>query len=266
MTAPRVTVVVACRDGADVLEHTIDDLFLQTDRSWELVVVDHGSVDEDAQARLHALRWPGTRALRIESPGLDAAFRAGAGAARGECILFLRAGDRLKPAALRKLVAALDAEPLAIAAVDASGPNRGGRPGLVRCTALSMSAPGAAADPVAALVASGARTVVVPEPLVEPGPEPPPHAPRSVRARSLGATAAAPGMAPATPAGERGAVSPPVGQNLPIELGEALRRLGALSSALREARHDIAALRSSASWRITAPLRLAHRWLTRGGR
>jgi glycosyltransferase involved in cell wall biosynthesis len=266
LSPPRVTVAVACRDDADVLELTLDDLFSQSGPSWEALVVDDASLDEDTRARLRALRWPGTRTLRVEAAAPGAAARAAAEAAAGDCLLFLRAGDRVAPLALEKLLAALDADAGAVVALAAADPARSGarQPGLARRAALSPPAL-RADDPVGFLVSGGARTVVVPEPLFRPRAEREPLPRPSVRARSLVTTASAPEAA--VNGGPEGArPSPAVGEPVSLELGEAVRRMDTLASALREARHDIAALRSSASWRITAPLRVVHRWLTREGR
>lgn len=261
---PRVTLGIACRDDADALELTLDDLFRQVGTSWEAVVVDDASLDEDARARLRALRWPGTRAVRVEAAAPGAVPRAIAAAAGGECLLFLQAGDRLASGALQKLLAALDADAaaaVALAGEAATGVAR--RPGLVRRAPLTPAVL-ESDDPMAALLAGGARSVVVPEPLLGPRAEQAP-ARRSVRARSLVTTASRPQAASNGAAG----AGPTPGAGVPmvsLELGEAVRRLDELASALRESRHDIAALRSSASWRLTAPLRFVHRWLFRGGR
>jgi hypothetical protein len=85
----------------------------------------------------------------------------------------------------------------------------------------------------------------------------------AVRARSLVTTQSAPAAEAAPLAASPPASGVPAGS---LELSEAVRRIDELASALREARHDIAALRASASWRVTTPLRLLHRLLVRGGR
>ena len=48
---------------------------------------------------------------------------------------------------------------------------------------------------------------------------------------------------------------------MPRELPDAL---AAVEAALAAARHELLCLRRSASWRITAPLRALHGWLSRG--
>lgn len=257
--APRVTVAIACRDDVDALELTLDNLFAQAGATWEAVVVDHRAVDEDTRARLAALRWPGTRVVHVAPRAGPSAAQAAADAAEGLAVLFLQAGDRLAPTALQKLAGALDADADAVVAVSADGPSPR-RPGLVRRSALT-SAILASDDPVASLLEHGVRSVRLQEALVIAAIAHPREPRRSVRARSLVTTASPPGAAvPDRPDAGWAPAAPS------LELGEALRRLDELASALREARHEIAALRASASWRITAPLRLAHRWLTRKDR
>jgi hypothetical protein len=82
-----------------------------------------------------------------------------------------------------------------------------------------------------------------------PGAVPPPAAP------AVTVTAA---VAPEPP--------PPVPPTVPPPLPdwEARDRLAVLEEALASARHEIVALRGSISWRLTAPLRAVHAWLTRG--
>jgi glycosyltransferase involved in cell wall biosynthesis len=90
-----------------VLHQTLEDL--------ELIVVDDGC-PEMSSSRVANLPDPRIIVHRQDNRGATRARNAGLGLARGSAVLFLDADDRLRPDALRRLVAALDAHPLAAVA------------------------------------------------------------------------------------------------------------------------------------------------------
>jgi cellulose synthase/poly-beta-1,6-N-acetylglucosamine synthase-like glycosyltransferase len=126
---PRVSVVVAARDEARVLEAKLESILAQR---WprarlEVIVVDDGSRDATAHvAARFAAR--GVRLLRLGAPvGKARALNAGVTAARGELLVLTDARQPLEPDAIAWLVAPL-ADP-AVGAVSgelALAPGSGG--------------------------------------------------------------------------------------------------------------------------------------------
>jgi glycosyltransferase involved in cell wall biosynthesis len=110
VTPPRFTVVVPTRDRAALLPVALDSVVAQTDRDWELVVVDDGSSDGTATV-VASYRDTGAPItyVRREGGGVSAARNAGVAAANGEYLVFLDDDDELLPGALGALRAAIDA-------------------------------------------------------------------------------------------------------------------------------------------------------------
>lgn len=96
MTAPRASIVVPTRGGATRLLHLLDALRLQTESSWEAIVVIDGDVDESAAVVDLAAGDLPVRALVLpENRGRSAALNAGFAQARGEVLI--RCDDDLRP-------------------------------------------------------------------------------------------------------------------------------------------------------------------------
>lgn len=87
---PRLSVVVPTRNGADVLESTLDALGAELTAADEIIVVENGSTDGTPQLleRIQA-GWehPATLVLRRSEPGLGEALRAGVLASSGRRLL-----------------------------------------------------------------------------------------------------------------------------------------------------------------------------------
>ncbi|MEX2617721.1 MAG: glycosyltransferase family A protein [Alphaproteobacteria bacterium] len=101
----RVSVVIPCRNGADLIASTLDSLFNQTLLPSETILVDNGSTDESvAIAETYGKR---VSILSEPRPGASVTRNTGAAVATGDAIMFLDADDLLGPTALESLVAAL---------------------------------------------------------------------------------------------------------------------------------------------------------------
>ena len=113
MSAPRVSVVLPCHNGAHHLDEAVASIRSQSFKDWELVLVDDGSTDETpALAEAWAARDPRIRALRLESNrGLPAALNAGFREARGELFSWTSDDNVLLPNALERMAARLDDDP-----------------------------------------------------------------------------------------------------------------------------------------------------------
>lgn len=111
-----VSVVIATRNRRALLSETVATVQEQTFGDWELIVVDDASTD-DTPAYLASLVDPRARSIRLETRSERSVARnTGLAEARGELVMFLDDDDLLRANALERLVAALRAEPNAVAA------------------------------------------------------------------------------------------------------------------------------------------------------
>ncbi len=112
----RVSVVISFLNAERFLAETIESVFGQTFRSWELLLVDDGSTDGSTRiARAYAEQHP--QALRyIEhdghcNRGLPVSRNLGIANASGEFVATLDADDVWLPTKLERQVALMDAHP-----------------------------------------------------------------------------------------------------------------------------------------------------------
>ncbi len=106
---PRVTVLIAVRDGGELLDAAVRSVLSQTFEDFELLIVDDASTD-DAIERLP--RDPRIRVLRNErNLGQVPSLNRGLENALGEYVARLDADDTMLPARLERQVGVLDAQP-----------------------------------------------------------------------------------------------------------------------------------------------------------
>lgn len=113
-TAPRISVVMPCYNGAAHLNVSIASALGQSFGDIELIVVDDGSTDGSA-AILAGVSDPRIRVLTQRNNGVCAARNAGVAIARGEFVAFLDADDSWHPDCLQELHQALADSAAAIA-------------------------------------------------------------------------------------------------------------------------------------------------------
>lgn len=127
---PTLSIITVTYNAPEALAATLDSLRpLETaGLAWELVVVD-SSPNRNASV---LSGWRGREVLRhvVQDPaGIYAAMNAGIETARGEYLWFLNGGDRLtNPAALKKVILALESEPSRLFAQAAAELRRDGAP------------------------------------------------------------------------------------------------------------------------------------------
>src|SRR4051812_8939960 len=102
---PLVSVVIPTYNRAGIIGRTIDNIFEQTYRRFELIVVDDGSTD-DTPATL-AKYGSRIRAIRQNNAGPAIARNRGAAAAVGEIIAFQDSDDLWNPKKLERQVRSL---------------------------------------------------------------------------------------------------------------------------------------------------------------
>ncbi len=106
----KVSVVMPAWNAGPFIQEAVESVLAQTFVDWELIIVDDGSTDGTVNA---AGRVEDTRIRLIEqrNAGASAARNSGVAAANADYVFFLDADDRLRPDALQRVVAALDANP-----------------------------------------------------------------------------------------------------------------------------------------------------------
>lgn len=112
---PTVSVIIPAYNAAATLGETLESLRSQTWTDWEAIVIDDGSQDATG-AVAEGLGDQRIRVLRYENAGQAIARNRGLAVAAGELVAFLDADDWWTPTALADRVAALRANPAAVAA------------------------------------------------------------------------------------------------------------------------------------------------------
>jgi glycosyltransferase involved in cell wall biosynthesis len=105
-----ISVIIPSYQHAPTLGACVDSILAQTRKPDEIIVVDDGSTD-DTQAVLAPYRERGVRVITQQNAGSNPARMAGFAASTGERIMFCDADAVMRPDALEKLSAALDAHP-----------------------------------------------------------------------------------------------------------------------------------------------------------
>jgi glycosyltransferase involved in cell wall biosynthesis len=108
---PDVTVVVPFYNDIRFVEECLASVYEQTHDSWEVVLVDDGSTEEEAVSFIAALDRPRVRVLRQANRGLPGARNAGITEGRGRFFVPLDSDDELEPGFLSTMIAALDPHP-----------------------------------------------------------------------------------------------------------------------------------------------------------
>ncbi|HLV93839.1 MAG TPA: glycosyltransferase family 2 protein [Candidatus Acidoferrales bacterium] len=110
---PKVSAIIANRNGAEHLRVCLPSLFAQSYQPIEIVVVDNGSSDgSEAVSREFGARW-----LPLgRNVGLAPALNRGAAVATGDLLLFVNNDMRFDREFVSQLASALDQDPSAFAA------------------------------------------------------------------------------------------------------------------------------------------------------
>jgi glycosyltransferase involved in cell wall biosynthesis len=106
MSDPLGSVGIPTYNRAGVISQTIENIFQQTYRNFELIIVDDGSTD-DTQAKLRQY-GDRIRVVTQANSGPAVARNRGAGLARGEIIAFQDSDDLWKPTKLERQVALME--------------------------------------------------------------------------------------------------------------------------------------------------------------
>ncbi len=108
-TAPRVSIILPCRNAESTLHEAVQSLVVQSYEDLEIIAVDDGSTDSTASLLSDWARRDGRiRVIGIETQGIVAALNTAAAAARGELLARMDADDIASPHRIERQVSLLD--------------------------------------------------------------------------------------------------------------------------------------------------------------
>ena len=109
---PLISVVIPCFNDGNYLPETISKLGLQTNQSFEIIIVNDGSTDNNTLQVLDQLaEQPNITVLHKENGRMSSARNHGVNHAKGKYIAALDADDYFDPSFFAKAVAILEQEP-----------------------------------------------------------------------------------------------------------------------------------------------------------
>ena len=110
--APKVSVIIACYNGAKVISKAIDSALAQAGAEIEVIVVDDGSGDTSREiVGAYAASHPVKLICHAQNKGIPGARNTGIAAATGEFIGFLDQDDLWYPERLSSALAVFAADP-----------------------------------------------------------------------------------------------------------------------------------------------------------
>src|SRR3990167_7556109 len=98
-----VSIIIPAYNAGKYIKGVLENLFLQTYRNIEIIVVDDGSTDNTEQI-VKAYQNRGVRYIYQQNKGVAGARNAGIKEAKGELIAFLDADDFYLPEKIEKEV------------------------------------------------------------------------------------------------------------------------------------------------------------------
>jgi glycosyltransferase involved in cell wall biosynthesis len=107
---PTVSIILPYHEGLQWLPRAVASVRQQTERAWELIVVDDGS-QESPEPFLHRIDDDRVRLLGINHAGKGAALNHGVSNARGDIICFIDQDDIMLPVRLATQLRGLALEP-----------------------------------------------------------------------------------------------------------------------------------------------------------
>jgi glycosyl transferase family 2 len=111
VSSPTFAVVMPAYNAADTIADSIRSVLAQTERDFELIVVDDGSTDATSEEVGRFTHDPRVRLVRQSNAGLAGARNRGLEEARSPYVSFLDADDLLLPRYLTTMAATLEAAP-----------------------------------------------------------------------------------------------------------------------------------------------------------
>ena len=107
MRTPEISVIIPVHNCVKYLREVIEDLRLQEQKDYEVILIDDGSTDHGgALCDDYAIKDPRVRVIHQEKGGVSRARNRGLDEAQGEYIVFVDADDRIRPQYLYDLICA----------------------------------------------------------------------------------------------------------------------------------------------------------------
>lgn len=107
---PKVSVIIPCYNHGQYLDEAVDSVLAQTYQEFEIIVVNDGSTDEFTNKLLANYNKRKTRVLNQNNQGLPCTRNNGIKVSSGEYIVCLDADDSVHPEFLSKTIPILDAD------------------------------------------------------------------------------------------------------------------------------------------------------------
>lgn len=98
-----ISIIIPTFNRAALLPNAVDSVLAQTEKDWELIIVDDGSKDETKDVLTRYEEIPKIKVRLQENQGVAAARNAGAEMATGDYLIFLDSDDEFYPSLLKTL-------------------------------------------------------------------------------------------------------------------------------------------------------------------
>ncbi|MEN2281297.1 glycosyltransferase family A protein [Algoriphagus sp. SE2] len=108
---PKFSIIIPAFNRAKVLPRAIQSILNQTNKDWELIVVDDGSTDDTSNVISAYFGLLGFRSVYQENYGVSGARNLGATKSQGEWLIFLDSDDELIKDALENFSSFIDRFP-----------------------------------------------------------------------------------------------------------------------------------------------------------
>jgi GT2 family glycosyltransferase len=138
VSPPVVSIVVAVHNGSRVLPRALEALRRNTEPSYELILVENGSIDDSAALVREVQN--ATVVLNTRNLGFGVASNQGATRARGRHLVFLNQDTFVEPGWLPPLLERIDGDPR----IGAVGPKLLSPDGSLQCAGALLSRSGSA--------------------------------------------------------------------------------------------------------------------------
>ena len=108
---PKVTVIIPCYNQGQFIDETIESVFAQTYKDFEVIVVNDGSTDPQTNLILGSYNKRPIKLIQTGNQGVACARNNGIRESSGEYILPLDADDKIGNSYMEKAVEVLDVNP-----------------------------------------------------------------------------------------------------------------------------------------------------------
>jgi glycosyltransferase involved in cell wall biosynthesis len=108
---PTISVIMPCYNQGQYVDEAVESILSQTYQSFEIIIINDGSTDEETNSILRHYQKPKVTVLHTQNQGPASARNTGVHQAKGQYILPLDADDRVGATYLEQAVKILDDNP-----------------------------------------------------------------------------------------------------------------------------------------------------------